>query len=734
MGDDRGARRRRLLTACALITTAAATTARAQEAPAAASSAAPGRPVSASAPGAGAPVAEVVVTGSRLNLLGTADTASQGSVTREELELRPVYRVGQLYETVPGLTVTAHSGEGKANQYLLRGFNLDHGTDFASFVDDMPVNRPTNTHGQGYSDQNFLIAETAAGLDFTKGPYHAEVGDFGAVGSAHVRLLDVLPDAVTLSAGTLGDQRAVVTGTHPLSDDDRLAAAVEYAHLDGPWDHPDNFHKLNLELRFSHGDAANGYDLTALYYHSHGNFTTDQPQRAFDQGLIGRYGTLDPSDGNRSERFSLSGHYARSGDGWAFTSSLFYVHARMTLWNDFTHLLDDPVNGDQEEQTETRSTAGGQTALKMDARLFGFDTTTVLGAQVRYDDAYVDRRHTLRRAVLATCELEGDQGTRQFPAVDGACNADRVGLLDAAPYAETTIHLTPWLRAVLGAREEVYRATDHSLTTGFRGTTDQWLFQPKGSLVVGPFWKSELYLSAGRGFHSDDVRGVFGTVPEEGFPGAAGRTPLLAPAMGEELGLRTNLLPRLAIQLALFQEDFDSELAYDADAGQDSATAPSRRRGVELSGQYKPFRWLELNADLAFSQARYRGDLEGFGLDGRYIANAPTFIGSFGVLVDDLGPWFGALQWRRLGAYPLTDGPKDPSDKGYSEFNIDVGYRLSQRIKLQLSIFNLLDSHADAAAYFYTTRLPGEPADGVADRQTHPLEPISARFSVTASF
>ncbi len=692
----------------------------------------------AEAPPAAAPdpssAAEVVVTGTRLNLLGQADSASEGSVTREEIQLRPVFRVGQLFETVPGLTVTVHSGEGKANQYLLRGFNLDHGTDFASFVDGMPVNRPTNTHGQGYSDQNFLIPELVEGLDFTKGPFHAEVGDFGAVGSAHLRLVDTIPNTITVSAGTLGDQRAVLTGTQAFGPDDRLLGAVEYAHLDGPWDHPDNFHKLNLALRYSHGDARDGWNLTALYDHGHGNLTTDQPQRAIDEGLIDRFGALDPSDGSRSERASLSGRFARSGDDWSFNASAYVIRSRMTLWNDFTHFLDDPVNGDQEEQTEARTTAGGQAALKSEFGLLGVRTALTLGTQVRYDDVYVDRRHTLQRTVLPYCIPPGDAAGATTPAVDGACNADRAHLLDLGPYAEATTHWTPWLRTVLGLREEIYRAQDRSLTTGFRGSADQELFQPKGSLILGPWWKSELYFSAGRGFHSDDVRGVFGTVPLEGVPGAAGPTPLLAKATSYEVGFRTNLVPKTAVQLALFQEDFESELSYDADAGEDTPSAPSRRRGIEVSAQYKPLRWLEIDTDLAGARARYLGDTLPFGFEGLHIANAPSFIGSLGVRVDDLGPWSGALQWRVLGAYPLTDGPADPRSSGYSEVNLEVGYRVTPRLKLQLGVYNLFDSHADAAAYFYTSRLPGEPAAGVADYQVHPLEPLSARFTVSATF
>ena len=196
-------------------------------------------------------VSEVVVTASRLELLGVAETASQGSVTEKELELRPVYRVGQLLESTPGLVVTAHSGEGKANQYLVRGFNLDHGTDIANFIDDMPINRPTNTHGQGYSDVNFEIPELAQGLDYTKGPYFAAVGDFGAVVSTHLKLANEISNQLAVAGGSFGIYNAFLGGTHAFSDDDRLLGGVYYGHLDGPFDHPDNFRKRAAELRFS---------------------------------------------------------------------------------------------------------------------------------------------------------------------------------------------------------------------------------------------------------------------------------------------------------------------------------------------------------------------------------------------------------------------------------------------------------------------------------------------------
>ena len=690
----------------------------------------------------------VVVTASRLDLLGKALSASQGSVTAKEIELRPILRIGQLYETIPGLVVTIHSGEGKANQYLLRGFNLDHGTDFASFVDGMPVNRPTNAHGQGYSDQNFLIPQLVDGIDYTKGPYYADVGDFGAVGSAQVRLANELPSQVSASIGTLRDQAVFVSGTRHISPQDRLWGAVDLAHIDGPWSPPADFRRIRAAARFSHGAPAQGFSLTAMYYASRGAMQTDQPRRAIEQGLIGRFGVLDPSDASRSERFSLSGRYAAEGDGWRLKAGGYWIRARMTLWNDFTHLLDDPVNGDQEQQDEARNTLGGEVALSWDARPLGFATETTVGLQERHDAVFLDKRHTAGRAVLDYCvaaalapadrpapaDAHASPIAQAFAAVDGACNADRVRLNDLALYAQTVIHWTPWLRTELGVREEAYAARDQSLVAGSDDAASQMLFQPKASLVLGPWRKTELYFSAGRGFHSDDVRGVFGSVPLEGFPGPAGRAPLLAAAEGGELGLRTNLVPKLRLQLAVFREDFRSELTYDADAGEDSASAPSRRQGIEISGQVRPAPWVEFNADLAFSRARYRGGLADFGLDGRYIANAPGFIGSFGVLVDDLGPWSGALQWRALGAYPIRDGIRDPQDRGYRELNLEVGYRFGPRLRGQLAIFNLLNSHDNAAAYHYATRLPGEPAEGVEDFQVHPLEPVSARLTLTATF
>ena len=409
----------------------------------------------------------------------------------------------------------------------------------------------------------------------------------------------------------------------------------------------------------------------------------------------------------------------------------------MTLWNDFTHYLDDSVNGDQEEQNERRTTAGGALAYAVHANIAGIDSETIVGIQARYDTVFVDRKHTDRRTtVLADCQIEQEDGpTLSYPAVNGNCNADRAHVLDLAPYLQETLRFTPWLRVVGGVREEYYHASDTSSVTGASGIGHQWLFQPKGSLILGPWKKTELYVSAGRGFHSDDVRGVFGTVPEVGIPLSGGSTPLLAKTSGYEVGIRSDIIPRLVLQLAVFQQDFASELAYNADSGQDEAGAPSRRHGVEVSGQYHPFRWLELNADLAFAKPRYRAnDLAAYGLDAPYIANAPSYIYSAGVLVDDLGPWSGSLVWRRLGKEHINDGEAEPTDPGYSEWNLNVGYALNHGWWLNVGIFNLFNTHDYGSVYYYAGRLQGEAAAGVNDYQVHPLEPRAARFSITKIF
>lgn len=529
----------------------------------------------------------IFVTAERLNLIGTATTASEGVVVNYELSLAPAFRPGQLLETVPGLDVTSHSGEGKANQYLMRGYNLDHGTDLALYVDDMPVNEPTHAHGQGYADMNFMIPELATNIHYTKGTYYADEGDFASVGSVHVNYLNSIENQTSATAGTLGFERSFSAGTLDAGAGS-LLGALELQHYDGPWDHPDDQRKVNAVMRYSQGGDHEGLSLTAMYYHGLWNSTTDQPERAVALGLIGRFGTLDASDGGEAQRASLSLRLHTGLADGDLAANAYVIDSQMTLRNDFTHFLIDPVNGDQEAQHEDRLTLGGGASFKRTGQWLGSDTDLSAGAGARFDVNTVSRLPTRGGVVLP-------------PDADplNPTETDHVHLGDLSAYAQATTHWLYWLRSVIGVREDFIHGSDSGTNPG---SAQASAFQPKGSLIFTPSSSStEFYLSAGRGFHSDDLRGV----DQAAITGVAG-APLIALQTGEEIGLRQRFGGRLALTLAFFNLDAESETTYDPDVGQDTAGPASRRRGFELNITYQALSWLEIYASYSADHARFK--------------------------------------------------------------------------------------------------------------------------------
>jgi outer membrane receptor protein involved in Fe transport len=686
-----------------------------------------------------APVEEITVTSARLNLIGSATTASEGVVDAGELALTPAYRPGQLLETVPGLVVTLHSGEGKANQYLMRGYNLDHGTDLATFIDGIPVNEPSHAHGQGYTDLNFLIPELAGGLTYTKGTYYAAQGDFAGVGSVHIAYLNTIADEVSVSGGSWGFERLFGAGSTPLAGGN-LLGALELQHYDGPWVTPGDQRKINALVRYSEGDQLDGYSLTTSFYHDEWNAQTDQPERAITQGLISRFGELDPSDQGEAQRASLSWQYFSTIGGGQLTANIFGFNNQLTLFNNFTHFLVDPVNGDQEQQHENRWTAGGALSYAHDAEVLGFQSVWTLGFQSRYDDNAVSRLPS--------------KNAEPLPPADDPLSyseSDQIHLGSNAVYAQIMTHWNYWFRTVLGLREDYQHGSDSGTN---HGTASSALFQPKGSLIFTPVDTTEFYVSAGRGFHSNDLRGV-NQAAIQGVPGAA----LIASETGEEIGMRQQLLgQKVAVTLAVFNLDANSQTIYNPDVGQDTAGPASRRTGYEINFTYQALRWLEFYASLSQDRARFKTPYDdGTGHLGEYLPNAPFATGSFNVYVKNLGPWSAGLEYRYLSAFPLSSGPcadsavaKDfpgltscanaPTPRGqvngsgYGEWNADVHYELARGWNLALGVYNLLNKKADAMQYWYVDRLQGEPTYGTADLHVHPLEPISLRFTISKAF
>src|SRR5580698_1698671 len=465
--------------------------------------------------GTGSSLAEITVTAARIELIGKASTASEGLVADQEIQLAPTYRPGQLLETVPGLIVTLHSGEGKANQFLLRGYNLDHGTDLQTDVDDMPINQPT------HADE----------INYTKGPYYANVGDFGAVGSVRMSYRDTIEDQVSATLGTLGFQHILAAGSQTLGIG-TLLAGVEMQHYDGPFVTPDDARKENLVMRYSGGDAQSGYSATAMYYHQIWTNTTDIPIRAITEDLVpNRFGTLDPTDGGQAQRASPSLEYhANLGNGVLSTSG-FFIYNQLHLFNDFTHFLFDPVHGDQEDQFENRRVTGGAASYALPMLIGSIQNEITAGVLTRYD-------------LLGVGRLPSEDQQPMISGNDPASfyNHDQVYLFAGGAYVQAVTRWTPYFRSVLGLRDDYQHGTDidylaelheaAGYTNG--GTAQQSLLQPKGSLIFTPTDSLEFYLSIGRGFHSADLRGVN---QDESVDLGLPHSNLLSKQEGQEIGV-----------------------------------------------------------------------------------------------------------------------------------------------------------------------------------------------------
>jgi outer membrane receptor protein involved in Fe transport len=699
---------------------------------------------------------EVTVTAKRLELLGTASSASEGIVSDQELQLTPQYRPGQLLETVPGLIVTLHSGEGKANQYLLRGYNLDHGTDLDTDVDGMPINQPTHAHGQGYTDLNFVIPELADAINYTKGPYHATVGDFGAVGSVRMNYRDTIRDQVSLTTGTLDYQRYFAAGSRALGSG-QLLAAGEFQHYDGPFTNPDDARKENAVLRYSQGDQKNGCSVTGMFYHQLWNNSTDIPLRAVSEGLVGdRFGSLNATDGGRAQRASLSAQYHQSlGDG-QFSGSSFFIYNQLHLYNDFTHFLVDPIHGDQEDQFENRRVIGGTANYTLRVLLGTVQSDIAAGGLTRYDLLGVGRLPSEDRVPLSP--------QNNPPSFS---NSDQVYLFAGAAYLQASTRWTSTLRTVLGLRDDYQHGTDVDYlaapheTAGYTngGTAQKSLLQPKGSLIYTPTDYLEFYASAGQGFHSADLRGVNQDRSVDlGLP----HTSLLAKQDGQEIGMRAEAGGNLALTLAVFNLWQSSETILDPDVGTDTAGPPSRRYGYEINITYQVNRYLELYGSYSGDHTRFTHPLDdGTGHVGDFISNAPVATGSLALYLTHLGPWSGGLNVRYLGSYPLSSGPcnnaaaaRDFQDlatscanaptprgqvngRGFTAVDLDVHYAGPSGWGASIGAYNLLNTHAPAAEFFYVDRLRSEintAPDGVADVHQHPLEPIMFRLTISKQF
>jgi outer membrane receptor protein involved in Fe transport len=648
---------------------------------------------------------------------------------------------------VPGLIVTQHSGEGKANQYFLRGYNLDHGTDLAITVDDVPVNMRTHAHGQGYADLNWLIPETIGTMDVRKGPYFADEGDFASVGSIHIGLIDRTEKGLAqVTVGSFGYRRLLGMDSAKLGDGSLLVAG-ELGTYDGPWVNPDDVRKLNGLVRYSQGTATDGVSVTGMAYANRWNSTDQVPQRAITSGFLDRFGSEDPSDGGNTNRFALSGRVAQSDDAGSWKANAYVVKSQLDLFNNFTYYLSDPVLGDQFHQHDDRLMAGANISRTLNGSFAGLPMQTTFGLQSRYDAIDLALSNTFQRSFLSSVR------------------SDKVGEGSVGIYAENTVRWTDWLRTTVGWRGDYYNADVTSLfNSNNSGHVDASLGSPKFRMVLGPFNQTEFFLGAGYGMHSNDARGATTTEDPSDSTTKLSPSPLLVRTRGAEVGVRSRIIPGLDSSFSVFILDQDSEILFSGDAGDTEATRASRRYGFEWTNHYRPRSWIDIDADLAMTHARFRGydsdqaavyaSLAGYpeaqigNVPGNYIPNAPPMVASAGITLGDKTGWFGALRWRYLAASPLTEDNAFRSS-ATSIFNGRLGYRADNGWRIQLDVLNLFNTQANQITYAYGSLLKTDTLynlctggvaptavcqNGVMDYVLHPVEPLTFRLTVAGAF
>jgi len=675
------------------------------------------------------------VRGREDSLIGIAESAAQGTVGAAEIQARPLLRSGEVLETVPGVIITQHAGGGKANQYFLRGFNLDHGTDFAIFLDGMPLNIPSHAHGEGYSDMNTVIPEFVERVDFQKGPYSADVGNYGSAGNAHLVFFKTLPqNFFRFEGGPEGFGRAVFGRSQKLGSSSLLYGGEAY-HDDGPWKRRDNYYKFNGFVTYSRGGDEDGFSITARGYH--GTWHSSDQIATNAVPLVGFFGTLDPTDGGKSQRQSLQGEWHRRNANSETELMAYGFRYDLDLFSDFTYFLTDPVRGDQFEQQDRRWVAGLDARHTIFSEWFGRRMENTFGMQVRNDWINNGLYQTENR--MRVDKTDSSAGNT-LPATT---QADRFTDTQVAFYAENKIQWTRQFRTVAALRGDLEHIDVTSLVTAANsGTATKLLPSPKLSLIFGPWSSTEFYVQGGFGFHSNDGRGTTQRVEpisgENPYPNTpATPIPPLIPTKGAEIGVRTLAVPRLQSTLSLWYLHSASELQQSGDTGGTTASRePSDRYGVEWANYYTPLQHLALDFDIAQSAAFFNSidgdDAAPNSPGGRRVPAAVGVVIASGVTLPNLKGFTPSLRLRYFGPRDLTSDGIYRS-KATALLNGEVRYRLNETWSISAEFLNLLNRRDHDIDYAYTSRMTPTAAPTFAD-VFHPVEPFQVRIGLRGTF
>jgi hypothetical protein len=706
------------------------------------------------------------------DLVGIAASATQGTVGAQELDNRPVLRSGEVLETVPGVIITQHAGGGKANQYYVRGFNLDHGTDIAVSVDGMPLNLPSHAHGEGYSDMNTVIPELVKGVAYQKGPYYADVGNFSSAVSVQLDFFKTLPqNLLQLEGGKFGFGRGVFGISQKLGKGNLLYGGEIY-HDNGPWTtHEDNYYKYNGLVTYSQDQDNHGFSVTARAYRGTWNSSDQIPVGA--QAIVGYFGTLNPSDGGHSQRYSLQGEWHRQNANSLTKITAYGFYYDMNLFSDFTYFLLDPVKGDQFNQQDRRWVAGFDARHTIYGKFLGHKSETTLGLQLRNDWVHnglfqAQNRVRTDKTYVDACDADPVPECSTIPNLTAILPAstslnkftDTIG----SAFVESKIQWSSKFRSVLALRGDDAKYVVTNLTPDYvspvfgtinfrhanSGSATKFLPSPKASLIFGPWARTEFYAQGGFSFHSNDARGAALTMepisPDNPFPTPGPRIAPLVQTKGGEIGVRTAAIPHLQSTLALWYLHSNSELQQSGDTGGTSASDQSSNRyGIEWANYYTPVEHLAFDFDIADSRAQfteidpddaaYINPTATNGLSypqqlpgGKLVPEAVNVVISAGVAVHDLNRFSGSLRLRYFGPRDLTSDGINRSSATLL-VNTGISYRLNKSWSVSAEALNLLNRKADDITYAYVSRITPT-ATPTFSNVSHPTEPFQARFAL----
>lgn len=656
----------------------------------------------------GSDIEEIVVVGRDVNLIGKAISASEGLVSQNELAVRPILRTGEILEVIPGMVATQHSGSGKANQYFLRGFNLDHGTDFATFVDAMPVNMRSNGHGQGYTDLNFIIPELVAEVEYKKGSYYADVGDFSGTGSAKLHTTTSLEsNRLTFGIGENEFGRALIIG-ESVTSAGKLIFGFEHQVYDGPWeDINEDVSKSNLSVKYIRGNTNNLFSLNLMAYDNTWNSADQIPNRAVQQSIVSELGSLDTTLGGESSRYSLSGSWNRKIKANLLSANLYAIRSTMTLWSNFSYFTSP--DGDQFEQSDDRIIYGGDISYETDSDFANRNMSNTFGIQTRFDD-------------INEVGLFSSNARRRT----GVARQDAINEYSVSAYWESTLNWTPKLRSVIGLRYDYFDfdvnpidAEDSNTLKQNKGTVSDAVISRSLSVIYALNKRYEMYASIGQGFHSNDARGItIKADPKTG--GAIAPADPLIDTLGYEMGMRAFISEKLNASIALWHLEIDSELLFVGDEGNTEDTGVgSKRDGIETTLYYSIDDMWTLDLEYAYTDSRLNKVTD----NSNEIPGALDSVISAGLRTEVSENFYSHLRVRHFGDYPLDSGANAAES---TLVNLRVGYRINEYMDFTLDILNLLNSNDHDIEYFYPSQLETE-STPIDDNHYHIFEPRSFR-------